>query len=454
MMLRCILAAVLPAIGSAQAEASAFEPRLAFIRWIDQFVPYATAGRENASGPLGAAGQMPICTELMKDHYAPNATLTAMAGGKVTGVFPPSMLPTADCQFFGSVRHNPNNRGLKAVVKVEHCKGVWRGSFPPFASGRGNALGANASILETMERSFVIWGKIDDIGRFQATKDITCFGPCIGLEGVNYTWDCPAQTDTPKPYDTDAERNAAFTRWINEFVPYSKAPKENPLGPLGAAGQMPICAELMKDHYAPTATLTAMAGPMVTGVFAPAMLPVADCQFFGSVMHDPKKKGTMAVNSVENCDGVWRGSFPPFRNGSNNALRANATVLETMERGFAINGKLDEIGRFQATKDITCFGPCVGLEGKNYTWDCGKMDTCIQVKKEYQKQGCCGSPMKTFKIANKTAAGKRRLSSKDELFQKVHEALNEAKIQGGASQASGLATELIDMAEKYAKTMS
>ena len=81
------------------------------------------------------------------------------------------------------------NAGL---ISVEHCDGIWRGSFAPYRNASG-AAGGNAEMQALMEnepRNFVIWGSVQSNGKFVATMDYTCMGPCI----VSYPWPCASPT--------------------------------------------------------------------------------------------------------------------------------------------------------------------------------------------------------------------------------------------------------------------
>merc|ERR1712014_374350 len=86
-----------------------------------------------------------------------------------------------------------------------------------------------------------------------------------------------------------------------------------------------------------------------------------------------------------------------------------------------------------------------------------KMDTCLDVKTEYQRQGCCGMPMKTFtKSTMATGSKSRRLlgENKAEMMESVKAALDQAEAEGGRSQAHSLANALIDFVREYSKDLA
>jgi len=82
-----------------------------------------------------------------------------------------------------------------------------------------------------------------------------------------------------------------------------------------------------------------------------------------------------------------------------------------------------------------------------------KLDTCLDVKKEYQMQNCCGMPTKRFDMGDKgTQSGGRRLSQ-DTVLEDVRLMLEDAKIQGGANHAGGMAADLIRFVEQAAQKL-
>jgi len=80
-----------------------------------------------------------------------------------------------------------------------------------------------------------------------------------------------------------------------------------------------------------------------------------------------------------------------------------------------------------------------------------KLETCLDVKREFQKQNCCGMPTKMFNMGDMgVKSGGRRLSQ-DTLLEKVKSLLEEAKMEGGASHARNMAADLISFVEKVQK---
>jgi len=79
------------------------------------------------------------------------------------------------------------------------------------------------------------------------------------------------------------------------------------------------------------------------------------------------------------------------------------------------------------------------------------LETCLDVKKEFQRQGCCGMPTKTFNKGDiGMKSGGRRLSH-DTLLDNVKLLLEEAKMQGGASHARNMAADLSSFVNKMAR---
>eukprot|EP00930_Biecheleria_cincta_P023452 TRINITY_DN16948_c0_g1_i1.p1 TRINITY_DN16948_c0_g1~~TRINITY_DN16948_c0_g1_i1.p1 ORF type:complete len:285 (-),score=45.86 TRINITY_DN16948_c0_g1_i1:70-849(-) len=68
------------------------------------------------------------------------------------------------------------------------------------------------------------------------------------------------------------------------------------------------------------------------------------------------------------------------------------------------------------------------------------LQTCLDVKKEFQKQGCCGNPMKAFEMS--VPGPNRRLSG--DLLEMVEDVLRQAEMEGGPAKASSLAKSIID----------
>eukprot|EP00930_Biecheleria_cincta_P027977 TRINITY_DN1953_c0_g2_i3.p1 TRINITY_DN1953_c0_g2~~TRINITY_DN1953_c0_g2_i3.p1 ORF type:complete len:1956 (+),score=221.90 TRINITY_DN1953_c0_g2_i3:86-5953(+) len=117
--------------------------------------------------------------------YAQNATYHQQVNGVDTAVLTdgPASSVANFCGLFGSDVGDAN----AGLISVEHCNGIWRGSFAPLrnASGVDDSPEMNA-LLENEPRNFVIWGYVQADGQFVATRDYTCLGPCI----VSYPWSC------------------------------------------------------------------------------------------------------------------------------------------------------------------------------------------------------------------------------------------------------------------------
>lgn len=78
------------------------------------------------------------------------------------------------------------------LINVEHCDGVWRGSFTPFINHWvGNATVHNE--MDSIPSGFVIWGHLNASGYFVADLDHTCLGYC----DVSYDWNCSAREAEP-----------------------------------------------------------------------------------------------------------------------------------------------------------------------------------------------------------------------------------------------------------------
>jgi len=110
-----------------------------------------------------------------------------------------------------------------------------------------------------------------------------------------------------------------------------------------------------------------------------------------------------------------------------------------------------KIGSWE-TLSLTCNGKVVASKTAPKTQMAAKkLDTCLDVKKEFQMQGCCGNPTKTFDMGDKgTQSGGRRLSQ-DTVVEDVRLMLENAKMQGGAENAGGMAADLIRFVEQAAQ---
>ena len=109
------------------------------------------------------------CQALFAKHslYAQTALLTTQLQSVNQPDTKQPGIPVATCEFFGSVKHKPSARGAGAVTKVEHCNGIWRGTFPAFANATGNSFGASVvAPLEQVGRDFVIFGHLDELDNF------------------------------------------------------------------------------------------------------------------------------------------------------------------------------------------------------------------------------------------------------------------------------------------------
>eukprot|EP00930_Biecheleria_cincta_P043786 TRINITY_DN30059_c0_g1_i1.p1 TRINITY_DN30059_c0_g1~~TRINITY_DN30059_c0_g1_i1.p1 ORF type:complete len:167 (+),score=36.69 TRINITY_DN30059_c0_g1_i1:58-501(+) len=94
-------------------------------------------------------------------------------------------------------------------------------------------------------------------------------------------------------------------------------------------------------------------------------------------------------------------------------------------------------------KGDVCSG--VGITSVGVDDSQSKMMTCGEVKAEYKKQGCCGSPMGSFSMP----AGERRLSQHEDLLEKLQVALQRTAQQEGPAQASALAKSLRELVQAY-----
>lgn len=100
---------------------------------------------------------------------------------------------------------------------------------------------------------------------------------------------------------------------------------------------------------------------------------------------------------------------------------------------------------------LTCNGQVVAIKNRDSSSTMGgapKLDTCMDVKTEYKRQGCCTMPTKMFNMGDKgMQSGGRRLSQ-DTLMEDMRLMLEEAKMQGGAAHAGSMAADLISFIEK------
>jgi len=298
---------------------------MAFVNWTAELV--LPAKQEDCPGDYA-------------DHYASDATLEVQQEGELllemTGGMNISNFVL--CQAFKF----PVDANA-ALVNVEHCDGVWRGSFAPFRNATNNAAGLDPWELQSKVRAFVIWGHLEPNGRFQADKDMTCLGHCE----VDYPWACggSGQPATRYPEADPSSEVMAFVNWTAEL----ELPADD-------------CPGHYADHYSNDATLEVQQeGELLLDMTGGTDISNFICQAFKLAV-DPNA----GLVSVEHCNGVWRGSFAPFRNATNNAAGLDPWELQSKVRAFVIWGHLDSNGRFQADKDVTCLGHCK----VDYPWTC------------------------------------------------------------------------------------
>jgi hypothetical protein len=70
------------------------------------------------------------------------------------------------------------------------------------------------------------------------------------------------------------------------------------------------------------------------------------------------------------------------------------------------------------------------------------MQTCGDVKREYKRQGCCGSPAKTFNMGSGSGDVNRRLTDEGLLLEELKHVLHRTKMQRGPAEARNLAKSI------------
>jgi len=178
---------------------------------------------------------------------------------------------------------------------------------------------------------------------------------CIVLNSV--TFGTPVQTGTVDSKYSSPEV-AAFAQWTME---------------LNEVADGGICPAQFTEHYSENATLTFQRwGTEVYRQEGGSYASTALCNLFTFTEDAPAM--TM---EIEHCNGVWRGAFMPFFDGTANPdgtgitwnyFNAVSSELETYPRAFVIHGTYnkDGTGKFQADKDVTCLGQCL----VDYEWSC------------------------------------------------------------------------------------
>jgi hypothetical protein len=300
-------------------------------------------------------------------HYTNDSVIYLQQFGMSLSDGMPTMSGSANissgvsCGLFGPSTVDPN----AGLIFTEHCHGIWRGAFAPFRNGTGNANGFPAEVLETQPRVFVIEGEMI-AGKLVVKKDYTCFGYC---DMTNWTvpWNCstPGLSNNEMPgfgtrypaEDISAEI-MAMAKWTAELaVPRQSG--ENCSTAAAGTGHYSSDSEIYLQYHGMSMSdgMPTMTGAMIS--------PGVSCGIFGPSTVHPNA----GLISVEHCNGIWRGAFAPFLNGTGNTNGFDPMILETEPRVFIIEGAMVD-GKLVVKKDYTCFGFC-DTANWTYPWTCG-----------------------------------------------------------------------------------
>jgi hypothetical protein len=192
---------------------------------------------------------------------------------------------------------------------------------------------------------------------------------------------------TAKVY-TDHE--LAGIQWFTTFLLALKVKDV----PISQGGTLSNCRYILRNQYAPTATVDLQLpnGGSAPRVYANAtaasfgfpssfdginILPMADCILFGGVKHWESFLGESGMIKIEHCPtadgkGIWKGQDVPFRNATGNSMDVPPEIFEDVGRYMYLKGAYNAEGYLYAEKLTMCVGtPCdESIIPYAAEWDC------------------------------------------------------------------------------------